>query len=605
LAFRHPLIRSAVVELSTHDERRRAHRALAEVLDEEPERRAWHLAEATLAPDEQVASLLEEAAHLVLSRGDAVGAVARLIRAGELSLAGTDKGRRLAEAAYIVGEMTGELSSASILLDSARQADPMLGRSLHAAAAAVFVLINGEGDVDTAHRLLVGAIETSDHGYKADNAGLIEALHSLLLLCWYGGRPELWGPFYKALSRLTPQPPPHLSVLSKTFPDPVRTAVAALDEFDALARALPGERDPTKIIRMGQAAVYVDRLADSREGAWRLVRLGREGGAARRHLVALMIICLDDFPTGQWEEAQELADEGLAVCEAHDYRFFAWYFLYIQAVLSAVHGEYDISHAIADRMTRWAVPRGVRTAALFAHHPRALCALGQSDFEAAYRYATALSPAGTLAPYVPHALWVTFDLVEAAMRTNRLLEASAHVAAMIEANMAALSPRMALLQGASTAIAAPESSAVELFERALSIPGVDRWPFEMARVQLAYGERLRRSRDTTKSRQHLGAALAVFQRLGAAPWVSRASNELRATGQAPRTLGAAEPGLTPQENEIALLAAAGLTNKQIAERLYLSPRTVSAHLYRIFPKLGITSRAALRDALGTQYRPQT
>ena len=137
------------------------------------------------------------------------------------------------------------------------------------------------------------------------------------------------------------------------------------------------------------------------------------------------------------------------------------------------------------------------------------------------------------------------------------------------------------------------------FEQALAIPGADRWPFDLARVRLAYGERLRRARSARAARAELTAAHDAFQRLGARPWARRAAAELRATGQAPAatsTNGSAEP-LTPQEHEIASLAAAGLTNKQIGERLYLSHRTVSGHLYRIFPKLGITTRAALRDAL--------
>ena len=118
-------------------------------------------------------------------------------------------------------------------------------------------------------------------------------------------------------------------------------------------------------------------------------------------------------------------------------------------------------------------------------------------------------------------------------------------------------------------------------------------------MRLAYGERLRRARSGRAAGAQLTAAHDAFQRLGAMPWARRAAAELRATGQAPAaasTNGTAEP-LTAQEHEIASLAAAGLTNKQIGERLYLSHRTVSGHLYRIFPKLGISTRAALRDAL--------
>jgi len=130
------------------------------------------------------------------------------------------------------------------------------------------------------------------------------------------------------------------------------------------------------------------------------------------------------------------------------------------------------------------------------------------------------------------------------------------------------------------------------------VSGSDRWPFDRARLQLAYGERLRRARATTQARAHLAAALRSFEDLGARTWAARAGAELRAAGQTTiPALGGVRGLLTPQEREIALLAAAGLTNKQIAERLLISHRTVSAHLYRVFPKLGVASRAALRDAL--------
>jgi DNA-binding CsgD family transcriptional regulator len=156
---------------------------------------------------------------------------------------------------------------------------------------------------------------------------------------------------------------------------------------------------------------------------------------------------------------------------------------------------------------------------------------------------------------------------------------------------------MALLEAGSAAIAAPEPISADLFEDAIAIPHVERWPFDLARVRLAYGERLRRSRAITDSRTQLTAALDVFSRLGAAPWTTRAANELRAAGETISSASAATALLTPQEHQTALLAASGLTNKEIAERLFLSPRTVGAHLYRVFPKLGVSTRAALRDAL--------
>jgi DNA-binding CsgD family transcriptional regulator len=601
LAFRHPLIRAAVVELSTSHERRQAHGALSELWSDEPDRRAWHLAEATVEPDAHVATLLGESAQRVLRRGDAVGAVAAWTRAAELSPCAADRARRLAQAAYVGAEEAGELGNAAMLLADARDADPLVDGSLHAAAAAMYLLINGDGDVSTAHRLLLGAIETGQHNFDARDDALIEAMHNLLLVCWFGGRQEMWDSFYAALARLEPGPPDVLSVLSKTWTDPVRSACAARAEFDALAATMHDETDPTRIMRFGQACVYMDRLADAREGAWRLVMHGREGGAVRRHLGSLQHLCLDDFLSGRWDECQQLADEGLAVCEAGGYRFFAWYFLQHKAVLAGLRGEQDASLALADRITRWAKPRGVHSAEVFAEHARVLCAVSRGDYEDAYQHASLISPAGTLVSHVPHALWVTLDMVEAAMRTDRRHEASAHVDAMTDAGIASISPRMALLTAGCAGIAAADGSgATEHFERALSTPGADRWPFELARIPLAHGERLRRSRAGSESRPHLTAAVETFERLGALPWATRARNELRASGQTkPRSGEYDRDELTPQEREIAALAAEGLSSKQIAQRLFISPRTVGTHLYRLFPKLGITSRAALRDALAS------
>ncbi|MGW7544294.1 ATP-binding protein [Streptomyces sp. NPDC054770] len=598
VAFRHPLIASAAVEASTLDDRRRAHLALAEFRKEEPERRAWHLGEASLAPDEEVADLLEQAAQLIARRGDAIHAITTLTRSAELSPRPADRGRRLAEAAYIGADATGELGAASVLLDSARRAEPNLGNSLLAAAAAAFLLLNsGDGDVDTAHRLLVGAVESGSHAYDAQDGALIEALHTLLLVCWFGGRSALWEPFYAALDRLRPAPPLLLSACSKTFPDPVRTGSSGLKELDEILAGIRDEEDLGRIIRMGTAAVYPDRLSEVREASWRVVRQGRRGGPARRHIGALMHLCLQDFLTGEWQEAERLAGEGLRVCEQHEYPFFSWYFQYVQALLAAVSGSRQAGLALADRITQWAVPRGAFGAVAFADHARVLADLGEADYEGAYRHAAAMSPPGSFASHVPHAMWVCMDLVEAALRTQRVAQAEAHVRAMHESDIASFSPRLALLVAASTALISPDDEATERFEHALAVPGAEQWPFELARVRLAYGERLRRMRSLKDARTQLNTAAEAFERLGARSWAARASNEIRATRRA-RTAGVrGSVTLTAQELEIAQLAASGLTNKQIAERLYLSPRTVSSHLYQLFPKLGITSRAALRDAL--------
>ena len=184
--------------------------------------------------------------------------------------------------------------------------------------------------------------------------------------------------------------------------------------------------------------------------------------------------------------------------------------------------------------------------------------------------------------------------------SGREEEAASHVAAMREANLAAISSRLDFVTRACAALAAGNDRPAPLFEAALGLPDARQWPFDMARVRLAHGEQLRRAHAIAAARAQLTVALGTFEQLGAEPWTARAAAELRAAGSG----DTADTVLTWQEYEVAELAAAGLTNKQIGEQLFLSHRTVSTYLYRIFPKLGITSRAALRDALATVSRPR-
>ena len=603
LVFRHPLIRSAVVESSTSDELRRSHLALAELLADEPERRAWHLAEASIEPDEEVAGLLEHSAHQILRKGDATGAINALTRAADLSPGDSDRSRRLAKAAFI--GMRGELRDISQLLEDARQSELDDSGNLYAAAAAAYMLINGDGNVDTAHGLLVRAIEAQTE--RSDISAHTQALQTLSLISYLGGRAELWVPVHDAVRRLGSNAPLDLLVMHRTLADPARSSKQELDLLDAAIGDLANERDPWRSLAISASGYWVDRLGDCRELIWRVVRDGREGELVGQAINALQMLCADDFLAGLWDETLELALEGERLCAAHDYQINAWYYWCQQGMVAAARGDADRVNALTEKTLRWGVPRGVGLAQAAVHLVRSLEAVGNGDFEVAYHHATSISPAGQLASHAPTALFVFLDLVESAVRTRRFAEADAHVAALLETGVSAISPRLALLVGGSAAIAAQDHKAGELFEDAMAIPGTDRWPFDLARVQLAYGEYLRRQRATTDARKYLTNALTAFQGLGARGWVERASQELRASGQGQaRTSGlqAACSQLTSQEHEIAMLAAAGMTNKEIGERLFLSHRTVGAHLYRVFPKLGITSRAALRDALADQTQEE-
>ena len=146
-----------------------------------------------------------------------------------------------------------------------------------------------------------------------------------------------------------------------------------------------------------------------------------------------------------------------------------------------------------------------------------------------------------------------------------------------------------------TALAAGDADAEPLWRQAIAAHEGDGRPFEQARTCLLYGEWLRRNQRRAEARQHLRAAAGAFARMGARPWQDRAEAELRAAGAGVPAVGAADPlaRLTPQELQVVRLAAAGASNKQIGAQLFLSPRTVGFHLYRAFPKLGVTSREEL------------
>ena len=594
LAFRHPLTRSAVTELSTSSERRDAHRALAPHVA--PERRAWHLAEATVGCDEAVASLLEETARKVLRRGDAVAAINGLLRAAEMSPAAVDRGRRLAEAVYLGANFLGDLGNAPVLLDAVRASDPVHAGSLAGAMAAAYHLLNGVGDVDTAHRLLVGAIETCADPSDASNEVLVEAIYNLYGICFCGGRAELWEPFDRALGRLKPRPPELLELVVATLEDPARRAAPALGRLDEHIAELSHDSSPAQVIRIAIACGYSDRIPEVRSALWRLVEVGRDGGVVTFSIQALALLGMDAYLTGRWDEVQKLTDEAIDLCDAHGYVLRRWPHRSTQAMLAAGRGDREAARAITDGVLQWAVPRRAKQLQFAALHARVLDSLAGGDFERAFQDVCVISPAGTIASHVPQAMWVVMDLVEAAVHTGRREEAIAHVQAARDANLGLISSRLALLTEGSAGIAATELDGS--FEKALAIPGAELWAFDLARVQLVYGERLRRAKETTAARPQLAAALDAFERLGAHPWAQRAANELRATGITvgrPKVTG--PEALSPQQLEIARLAATGLSNKEIGERLFLSRRTVSTHLYQIFPKLGISSRAALRDAL--------
>jgi DNA-binding CsgD family transcriptional regulator len=599
IEFRHPLTRSAVIELSTAAQRRTAHAALARALSAQPLRRAPHLAASSDKPDESVADQLEHCARHLAHRGEATSAITALTRAADLSPLAADRSRRLAKAAFIGSDMAWQFNAMAELLDRTRdtQLDP--GSALLLAAAAAVIMANGDYDFEATHRLLVAAIEAHAGDYDVSSEGLRAAIGSLSMLCLFAGKPDLWPACVAALRRMSPAPPLGLSLQAMTQFDPVRTAHAALGELDQAIVTLSDQVDPEELLRIPTAAVYVDRLAGCRDALRRQIADTGGSGATARIAVARMNLWVDAFGSGRWDEAQQLAEDGLAECTAAGAGLYAQVSGFQLAMLAAARGDHAAVTRLTDDLIAWGAARGARLGQVFAWHARTLDALGRGDAEEAYQYAAAISTPGSFPPYEATALWVCFDLVVAASLSGRSDAAQAHVAAIEAERISELSPRLMLLAcGAAGVAATDESAARAAFEKALAVGAADRWPFEKARVQLAYGRRLSRAGARLEARAVLQAAHATFGKLGAQPWVALTLRELRAVRSGPAMPATnAVAGLTPQELEIAQLAAQGYSNKEIGVRLHLSHRTVSTHLYRLFPKLGVTARAGLRDAL--------
>lgn len=599
LRFRHPLLRAAVVAMSTTQERVQAHRELADLHTGTPHRRAWHIAAVSLQPDESLAHLLDDVARRSLAEGQPVTAITAMLRAAELSTDAVARSRRLAQAASIGTGIQGDILTARELLDDAAHiAGPDGARSLTLAVAAAQLLIDTDGDVETAHRLLTASIDAVGHDLDPGD-DLVAALFELCEVCRVGARPLLWTSLDALLARLHPQLPPLLRLRVDAMREPTAVTDADLTEMDGLLRELAEASDPVRINRIAGCALMLDRGPECRPALNRIIDEGRTGGAVRSAIVALSAMSLDLFAAGDWDAAVAAGQEATRMSGGRGFAVTGRLCRIAPLYVAAARGDDDLVRTETNELITWAAPRGLGILLFWGYQLQATAALGRGDFEQAFQLCSAICAPGTVPPngFTTRA---AFDLVEAALRTGRPEDAARHTSTMRQARIDRLTPRLALMVGGAAAMVADDKQAPDLFAEALAVPGADRFPWDVARIRLLHGERLRRLRSTARARAELTTALTMFRRLGARPWADRATRELAATRH-----GSPTPGpfaLTPQERETAELAATGLTNRQIADRLLLSPRTVAAHLRQTYRKLAITSRGALGDALGPQVR---
>lgn len=586
LVFRHPLVRTAVVSAASDTARREAHRALSEAFAPDDPRRLVHEAAAALLPDEDLAHRLQEAGRDLARRGgDAEGALL-LERAAALSPSSCDRARRLTWAA-VMSAHGGQLRHTAALVEELKASTVPQDVAPLFAYAVVYADQSHHVDFESSAALLPTALDTLTAPGADAFGGLVEQVYfKLLLAATYTDDPWAW----RALERHRGNVSEAGRLCLRAWTDPGPDTATALR---VVAERLTKEQEAGAAWLL----LWTASALDCPEGdLWQ--RFTGPHGYATQGSVA-KAKCHQDFLLGHWDQAAVCLREA-EIAEELGYHTNALMFRQYHAHFLAGRGDEaglrEIEQAIRPTATR----ARMRYVLDRLTHLRGLAALAHQRYEEAYAHFCEITPPGRLPGGPPWHHALVFDLVTAAVHTGRDEEARAHLAAGRTARSAEISGRHAFLYAAATALATADDEADDAYRAAYAVPGAERWAFDLARLRLAHGSWLRR-RHRPGAREPLRAAHHTFRRLQAAPWARRCEEELRAAGESvtlpPDGPAEGPSGLTGQELRIARLAATGLTNKEIGRRLQLSPRTVGAHLYKVFPKLGITSRAALAHAL--------
>jgi DNA-binding CsgD family transcriptional regulator len=594
LAFRHPLIRSAVYQAAPLSRRLAVHEALASVLvaDGDLDRRAWHRAIACVEPDRSVARELEEAAQRARKRSGFAAASLAFERAATLTPGERDR-LRLLTGAVEGAWFSGRLGRALALLERARPlADDAAARA-EIDSWRGLIELNVGVPADAGELLLAAAAELT-----ATNAR--RALYLLGLACiaagysgkgptvtWIADRAsdldadDCVGRF---LARFVRGMGAYFGGDFSAGAADLQNALELADEADAAGSAAYRGI----LLLAGGAGLFLgdDDAADRLNR--RLAFRAREEGHLPLLTQALPRLALAEIGHGHWAAAAAGLSDGIRLAREGGQHQVVGHLLAVQALLAGLRGDEDECRVLAAEAGELASQRSLVHVALTAQWALLALELGQGEAEAALGRAREITE-------LPLRLWAGPDRVEAAVRADERdlaaawlveLEAWASSTGQQWPIAAALRCR-ALLTGET-------EEADRVFASALAACNEPVRPFERARSELAFGEFLRRTRRRREAREHLSAALHGFDSLGAAAWAERARVELRASGQtARRREPSTRDDLTAQELQIARLVAEGLSNRDVAAQLFLSPRTIDFHLRNVFRKLGISSRMQL------------
>jgi DNA-binding CsgD family transcriptional regulator len=588
--FRHPILRSLIYHAASQADRRAAHLALAAALDADPERAVWHLASVTSEPDEAVAATLEQAAGRARVRAGYGAAWRAMHRAATLSPDPGERARRLV-GAVVFAFTAGDASTVLELDRELRQltSDPVvLGQS--ALWVAQVEVLQGAGRASAA--LSIPAIQSLLAADPGTAIGLLAVAAGCSYLEGDRVRAGAVDDLVKAIPGVGDEAW-RLYVLAAA--DPAGNAHAVAPHIDAFVRDTAA--DGTMLRITSHIPWYLDDHAAAAVLLARCVEVTRGEGGMGALSSYIVPLALTDVWHGRLSDAVMHATEGVRIALEVDQPAQAAVGLGIEALVAAMRGQTEVLQERADAARRFAsgglsqalVTWALGIDALVSGHP-----------DIAYADLRRLFDPDEPASHREVARWAIADLVEAGIAASTVddleeltaeAEGLASVGGTTRATMVARRARAVLDDGPSN----------EAFETALGVDGAAAWPFEIARTRLSYGVWLRRHRQIVAAREPLRAAADAFERIGADPWHARARAELRAAGEASVVhRRGMQDELTPQQRQVAQLAARGLSNREIGAQLYLSPRTISFHLYNIFPKLGITTRSQLAGAIGTE-----
>lgn len=593
--FRHPLIRSAAWRTATVRELREAHAALAEANDLDLDRRAWHRAQASTGPDEDVASELAQSADRAHARGGVTSAAAFLERAAELTPDAATRADRLLAAAR-ARLQAGEFDAASELLVSAEAAPPDAAASARIELLRAHVVFGSHRSSAAPPLLLAAArrLEPLDLDLARDT--YLDALSAAMFAGRFAGAANIVE-VAKAVPRAAASEKHHRDVLleglSALFTDGYSAAMPLARRALGLYRAEdPAGPDGLRWLWLA-SSIAADVWDD---GSWqalsaRHMYLARDAGALSELLLALNSRIVVLLFAGELAEAGNLVDEASVVRDATESSVAP----YGAMALAAWRGREEEARRLLDASSREAVARGEGIGVTVARWTDALLYNGLG------RYADALVEAREAATdpnELGAANWGLVELVEAAAGSGATGEAAEALAKLCAMTRAGRTDWAVGVEARSRALLTTGDTAEQLYREAIQRLGRSRCRAELARACLLYGKWLRREGRPREARAQLRSAVELFSRMGAEGFGERARHELFATGERARPRASElRDRLTPQEAQIARLAADRRTNTEIGAQLFISPRTVEWHLRKVFTVYGISSRKDLPAAM--------